>query len=150
MINKRASRKNGFTLIELIVVMAIILVMASFLIPKFNGYRAKAQKLKVVDTGRQIYLAVVESYIEGNENFNQEDISKTAQELLGLKSIQVINSSKENMSINYEVDKKQYYLEIDETNAGFKIKDSSYNQIYPPINSEQVSTHNEGDSDAEV
>ncbi|QGU96817.1 prepilin-type N-terminal cleavage/methylation domain-containing protein [Clostridium bovifaecis] len=143
------SRKKGFTLIELIVVMAIILIMASFLIPKFNGYRAKAQKLKIVDTGRQIYLAVVESYIEGNENFNQEELSQTTQELLGLKSIQVINDSKENMSISYEVDKKQYYLEFDETNTGFKIKDSSYNQIYPPINSKQASAHSEGADDAE-
>src|SRR3712207_9173943 len=67
---------KGFTLIELIVVMAIILVMASFLIPKFNGYRGKAQRLKVVDTGRQIYLTAIESYSENNGEFNNQKRSE--------------------------------------------------------------------------
>ena len=33
--------RKGFTLIEIVVVMAVILVLSSFLIPKFKGYREK-------------------------------------------------------------------------------------------------------------
>jgi type IV pilus assembly protein PilA len=132
------NKKKGFTLIELIIVMSIILVMASFLIPKFNGYRAKAQRLKVVDTGRQIYLAVMDSYIEGNESFSQQGIAKTKEELLGIDNIEFDESSKNVMSVKYEVDKKQYYLEFNTTSTGFKIQDNAHNQIYPPTDSIQA------------
>lgn len=137
--NRNLSKKAGFTLIELIIVMSIILVMASFLIPKFNGYRAKAQRLKVVDTGRQIYLAVMDSYIEGNESFSEIDISKATKELLGIDNIEVNESSENVVTVKYEVDKKQYYLEFNKTSTGFKIQDNAHNQIYPLTDSTQVS-----------
>jgi len=133
------NKKKGFTLIELIIVMSIILVMASFLIPKFNGYRSKAQRLKVVDTGRQIYLAVMDSYIEGNESFSEIDISKATKELLGIDNIEVNESSENVVTVKYEVDKKQYYLEFNKTSTGFKIQDNAHNQIYPLTDSTQVS-----------
>lgn len=133
------NKKKGFTLIELIIVMSIILVMASFLIPKFNGYRSKAQRLKVVDTGRQIYLAVMDSYIEGNESFSEIDISKATKELLGIDNIEVNESSENVVTVKYEVDKKQYYLEFNKTSTGFKIQDNADNQIYPLTDSTQVS-----------
>ncbi|KYH29798.1 type II secretion system protein [Clostridium colicanis] len=137
--NRNLSKKAGFTLIELIIVMSIILVMASFLIPKFNGYRSKAQRLKVVDTGRQIYLAVMDSYIEGNESFSEIDISKATKELLGIDNIEVNESSENVVTVKYEVDKKQYYLEFNKTSTGFKIQDNAHNQIYPLTDSTQVS-----------
>lgn len=138
LIRKRNSKKKGFTLIELIVVMSIILVLGSFLLPKFNGYREKAQKLKVIDTGRQIYLTIVESYIEGNTDFDADKIAATTEELLGLDSIEVIGDVGQKINISYEVDKKTYYLEFDEDSSGFIIRDESSKQIYPPVDSMQV------------
>ena len=57
--NKR--RKNGFTLIELVVVMCIIGILASVLIPQISGYVTEAKKLKVLDQSRSVVMAV-ESY----------------------------------------------------------------------------------------
>jgi len=61
----RKSRKNkGFTLIELIVVVSIILILSGFLVPKVLGYQDKAKKAKVVNTARQIFDTSMESYTE--------------------------------------------------------------------------------------
>lgn len=57
----RDKKKKGFTLIELIAVIAIIGMMASILLPKFTNYMSEAKKLKVVEQSRKVVMAV-ESY----------------------------------------------------------------------------------------
>lgn len=131
------SAKKGFTLIELIVVMAVILVLSSFLIPKFKGYRNKATKLKVIDTGRQIYSAAFVSYMENDNKYSGESIQSTVEELVGISNITVSKSLDESVNIKYNVDNKEYYLEVDMDNNSYVIKDSD-KQIYPPDNSVQV------------
>ncbi|KEI15009.1 type II secretion system protein [Clostridium novyi] len=122
---------KGFTLIELIVVMAIILVMASFLIPKFNGYRGKAQRLKVVDTGRQIYLTAIESYSENNGEFNNQKLLETSKELLGIDNLEILNEGENNFIINYNVDEKPYILKFNKNENDFCIEDTNGSKLYP-------------------
>lgn len=130
--------RKGFTLIELIIVMSIILVLASFFLPKFSGYREKAQRLKVIDTGRQIYASAVESYMEGNGSFSDSEIENNIEDLLGLDSVEVISNSGGEIIIQYSVDDKEYTLEFNDKKRGFTIKDDASSQIYPLNNSTQV------------
>lgn len=51
-------RKDGFTLIEVIAVIAIIGIMVSVLMPKFTGYINEAKKLKVIEQSRKVVMAV--------------------------------------------------------------------------------------------
>ena len=54
-------KKEGFTLIEIIAVIAIIGILATVILPKVNGYIKEAKKVKVVDKCRKVVMAV-ESY----------------------------------------------------------------------------------------
>lgn len=130
MVNNKKDKKKGFTLIELIVVMAIILVLGSLLLPRYNGYKSKAEKLKIVDTGRQIYLAAIESYVEGNNDFDEETIKQTTKELVGVEDIEVTCLGGE-ISIQYSVDSKKYTLAFSDSGNGFHIKDTLGELLYP-------------------
>lgn len=76
--------KKGFTLIELLTVMSIIFILMGLLIPKLNGYRMKAQKLKVENYARQIYIATAASYGENNGKFIAADIKNNIENLTNI------------------------------------------------------------------
>jgi len=52
------SRRRGFTLIELMVVMAIILILAGLLTPGLMGAREQAKKTNCLNNLKQIYTAM--------------------------------------------------------------------------------------------
>lgn len=54
---KMERKKEGFTLIELIAVIAIIIILSGVLLPKVLGYVQEAKKLKVVDQCRKVVMA---------------------------------------------------------------------------------------------
>ena len=60
MIEKIRAMKNkkGFTLVELIVVLAILAILAALLIPALTGYIDKANKEKVISETRMVAMAV--------------------------------------------------------------------------------------------
>lgn len=56
-LNKKENQK-GFTLVELMVVVAIIGILAAIAIPQFNSYRARAWKASVISDCKNAYTAV--------------------------------------------------------------------------------------------
>lgn len=50
-------KKKGFTLIELVAVLAIIAVLAAAFVPKFSGYIGEAQKVAVLNEAKNIVTA---------------------------------------------------------------------------------------------
>ena len=65
------NKKKGFTLVELIVVLAILAILAAMLVPALTGYIDKANEKKIVATARQYYIAaqtvVSDAYAAGDE-----------------------------------------------------------------------------------
>lgn len=52
---KKILTKKGFTLIELIVVIAILAILAAILIPSLTNYLAKAEQARNLSNARSVY-----------------------------------------------------------------------------------------------
>ncbi|MCR6514824.1 type II secretion system GspH family protein [Clostridium sp. LY3-2] len=64
---------RGFTLLELVAVIAIILVLVSIFMPKIQGYFLEAKKVLVIDQARNIRMSVI--IFEESNNKEFKDIS---------------------------------------------------------------------------
>ena len=65
---KRRSRKGGFTLVELIVVLVILSILAALLIPALTGYIDRAKEKNVIAETRQCVMAAQTLYDEAYAN----------------------------------------------------------------------------------
>lgn len=60
-------KKKGFTLIEMVAVVAIIGILAAILVPKITGYMNEAKKTGVIDQARKITQAYETAKMKGKD-----------------------------------------------------------------------------------
>lgn len=121
------NKKKGFTLVELIVVLAILAILAAMLVPALTGYIDKANEKKVIATARQYYVAaqtvVSEAYanddklkgitllsgsytviIEGQQDktYSKEQIANSTSEQVEMKYLRdFLSLAEENEKVTY-------------------------------------------------
>ena len=73
------NKKKGFTLVELIVVLAILAILAAMLVPALTGYIDKANEKKAVAAARQYAIAaqsVVADAYAANDKITEITVTK--------------------------------------------------------------------------
>lgn len=76
------NKKKGFTLVELIVVLAILAILAAMLVPALTGYIDKANNQKVVATTRQVVMAAQSTISEKYATIASDDPSLKAEQTI--------------------------------------------------------------------
>lgn len=56
---KKSHNKNGFTLVELMVVIAVIAVLVTIAIAQFNAYRMSSYKSACISDGKNAYTSAM-------------------------------------------------------------------------------------------
>ncbi|MCT8976049.1 type II secretion system GspH family protein [Clostridium sp. CX1] len=111
------NKKKGFTLIELMLVVSIMLVLMGFMIPKFSAYHNKVKETKAVNIAKQIQTAAMASYGYNDGKFIKTDITGNITTLTSLKEVGVddvqVNEDGQSVNVNYVSDETEYTLTID-------------------------------------
>ena len=82
---RKKLNKKGFTLIELIVVIAILGILAAIIIPRFTGFQKKARETQALVVAKQVATAVDSFYAENSAwPTNDDKDKKEIAELSGV------------------------------------------------------------------
>lgn len=126
-------KRKGFTLIEVLIAITIVVILASLSAPKVVAYIDKAKDAKALTCGKQIYTAVMWSYSEQGNKFKKAAIEAAIQSSTNIQnSIVTANETTNTAKIEFSSDNKDYSLEIGDSGNSYIIKEGS-RQIYPVV-----------------
>ena len=77
---KKKNNKKGFTLAELLIVVAIIAVLTAIAIPVFSKQLEKSREATDVANVRSAYATLMASYLQAGDGWTGGTVSVTAQQ----------------------------------------------------------------------
>lgn len=134
--NELMKKKKGFTLVELIIVIAVIAVLAAIAIPKFGAVRNNANKSADVANAKNIAAAVSKAIANDEVNYSTE-ISGAALNSVGGADIasQIDGITKDTKLKTKEYNTSTFVVDVD-TSGNVKVKSSGEGgkELYPTTN----------------
>ncbi|MBQ8147505.1 MAG: prepilin-type N-terminal cleavage/methylation domain-containing protein [Lachnospiraceae bacterium] len=113
-------KNKGFSMVEIIIVIAIMAILAAAMAPMLIKYVGKARKSRDVDTGKEIYAACIRAAVEMGEEDITSQLGSSGSVLVRYDT--VLNNPPQNV-IDYAFDEfggiprsashKDYYWEIE-------------------------------------
>lgn len=116
---------KGFTLLEVMIVISIISILAGFMIPKFVGYENKAKTVKAINTGKQIYNAVMFAYSDKGSSVSTSDVAASVSDLTGIDVTGKVEPITGGVNVKYSSDGKEYTLSYTASNGSYTVKDGA-------------------------
>jgi type IV pilus assembly protein PilA len=134
-INKMNNKKcrlcivKGFTLIEVIIAVSIVVILASLTVPKITGYIDKAKTAKVLNAGKQIYTAAMWSYSDQGNTINVDNIKNAIEDTTSLGTVPTVtkNDVEKSVTIAFTTDSVACSIVIVPDNNSYIIKKNGTN-----------------------
>lgn len=115
--NKMLRNKKGFTLVELIVVIAVLGILAGIAVPKYSGMKAKAYQAVDEETVMNLSHAMELYYAEHNE-YPQDTTAATEAAKLVYDKLPDIEQTDYKTNGKFYVDKTDGTVQIKTTKGG--------------------------------
>lgn len=129
------NKTKGFTLVEVIVVISILMIFAGFMIPKIVGYQDKAKKMKAINIGKQIQSALMSCYAEGNIQITKAEINELTNAniseitLGGVATATATDAAKKNADNQISIDKDYIATFVSDGNSYTLLLNVSSNSV---------------------
>jgi type IV pilus assembly protein PilA len=119
----RFCKAKGFTLIEVIIAVSIVVILASLTLPKVTGYIDRAKIAKVLNAGKQVYTATMWSYSDQGNTISEDKIKNAVADSMSLGTVPTVDLDADNKSvtIKFTIDNAECIVEIVFENSSYTV-----------------------------
>ena len=127
---KQTNKKKGFTIVELVIVIAVIGILSAVLIPTFSGLVNKANETAKQEGLRNAYTTYASQYEyeAGKELYSQEEVYFVVYSDSAAADITTLGSGNSAVTVYHFVNGEYIKLEtLDSTKKLTKVADTNFN-----------------------